>query len=117
VTTLAQVPDDVKPVVLGKSLMSALQVASALRDAKWEVLDRLRTLTQPEAEPIRETLRSDAAANELAAPLAKALAQARSRTLRLIMKRGRHPDQGGPTAPVTGWCGAAGPGARQAEPR
>jgi nucleotide-binding universal stress UspA family protein len=82
---LAQAELDTPLVVLGRSISSAHQVADALRQADWQVLDRLAALDGPDAGSIRRTLRTAAAADENAAALRDALAKARDRTLALLV--------------------------------
>ena len=86
VSALARAELDTPLVVLARSIASARQVADALRKADWRVLDRLATLDGPDAESVRRTLRTEAAADENAAPLGDALAKARDRTLALIVE-------------------------------
>ncbi len=87
VRTLAAATIDIPLVVLSRSLISAPTVADALRHADWQVLDQLPGLDRPEAEPVRDTLRRKASADENAAALRDALAEARRRTLDLIVTR------------------------------
>ncbi len=101
VRALASATVDVPLVVLSKSLISASVVADALRQADWQVLDQLPGLDRPEAEPIRQTLRNKAGADENAAVLRDALAEARRRTLELIIKRDP-PKPAAPPPPPTG---------------
>ncbi|HZD14925.1 MAG TPA: hypothetical protein VE196_07310, partial [Pseudonocardiaceae bacterium] len=86
VAALADHPcDDVPLSTLSRSLHSASEVVRALRNAEWQVLDRLPTLRHPDAVGVRDTLRTGAASNEIAAPLAKVLTDAKNRTLQLIV--------------------------------
>jgi hypothetical protein len=87
VRALAAATVDVPLVVLSRSLQSASTVADALRHADWQVLDQLPALDRPEAEPVRDTLRRKASADENAAALRDALTEARQRTLDLIVTR------------------------------
>ncbi|MDN5853883.1 MAG: phage resistance protein, partial [Actinomycetia bacterium] len=85
VAALAREPMDIPAVTVGRSLTSAAQVAQTLRDADWQVLDRLRTLADPTAEPIRTSLVTGAGSNEVAAPIATTIAAARRAILDLIV--------------------------------
>ncbi|HZD14924.1 MAG TPA: hypothetical protein VE196_07305 [Pseudonocardiaceae bacterium] len=86
VAALADHPcDDVPLSTLSRSLHSASEVVRALRNAEWQVLDRLPTLRHPDAVGVRYTLRTGAASNEIAAPLAKVLTDAKNRTLQPIV--------------------------------
>lgn len=98
VTALAGPQLDAPLVVLGKSIASAREVADALRQADWRVLDRLATLDGPEADAVRHTLQTAAAADENAASLRDALAKARDQTLALIVEP-EPPDKSRPTPP------------------
>jgi len=86
VSALAGAELDVPLVVLGRSISSSSQVADALRQADWRVIDRLAGLDGPEAESVRHTLHTAAAADENAAPLRDALGKARDRTLTLLVE-------------------------------
>jgi hypothetical protein len=86
VTAMAEAEIDVPLVTLGRSLTSAAQVAQSMRSADWQVLDQLQKLEDPAADQVRNTLRTGAATNEDAAPLATVLAEARRRTTDLIVK-------------------------------
>ena len=86
VSALAGAELDVPLVVLGRSISSSSQVADALRQADWRVIDRLAGLDGPEAESVRHTLHTAAAADENAAPLRDALGKARDRTLALLVE-------------------------------
>ncbi|GEL17286.1 hypothetical protein [Pseudonocardia asaccharolytica] len=112
VAALAREPIDVPLVTLSRSLSSAATVAQALRDADWQVLDRLSSLDHPDADPVRETLRTGAATNENAASLAEVIAEARRRVLDLIVvaapgrpprpARSPQPAQSPPVGPAPG---------------
>ncbi|MDN5750474.1 MAG: hypothetical protein L0H64_18515, partial [Pseudonocardia sp.] len=84
VSVLAGEAIDVPLVTLGRSLSSAAQVAQSLRNADWNVLDLLPTLQGDAAATIRRTLRTGAATNEDAAPMAKALRDARDGVLAVL---------------------------------
>lgn len=84
VTVLAQARFDVAPASLGRTLSTAAAVADTLRDADWQVLDRLRGLQRPGAAEQRETLRTGAATGEDAAPLGRVLAGVRTGVLDLL---------------------------------
>ncbi|MGQ0480081.1 MAG: hypothetical protein ACT4O0_03485 [Pseudonocardia sp.] len=86
VATLAGASIDVPLVTLGRSMSTASQVTETLRHADWQVLDQLRTLEVSGADQIRDSLRIGSATNEDAAALGKVLAEARRRTVDLIVK-------------------------------
>jgi hypothetical protein len=71
-----------EPLVLSKSMKSAIEVVGALRNADWAVLDRL---DDPRAGRVRETVRRNVNANEQAASLAHTLADAKRELLRLFL--------------------------------
>ncbi|MGH3766430.1 MAG: hypothetical protein ACRDTX_15000 [Pseudonocardiaceae bacterium] len=87
VEALAAATIDIPLITLSKSLSSAAQVAEVVRNTDWQVLDQLATLDHPGAQGVRETLRTGAAANEDASPLAKVVDGARRRIIDMIVAR------------------------------
>jgi hypothetical protein len=85
VAALAEEPIDVPLATLSRSLSSAAQMAQTLRTAEWQVFERLGSLRGPDADAVRAALRTGAATNEDAAPLAKVIGDARRRILDLIV--------------------------------
>ena len=87
VEALAAATIDMPLITLSKSLSSAAHVAEVVRNTDWQVLDQLATLDHPGSQGVQETLRTGAAANEDASPLAKVVDGARRRTIEMIVKR------------------------------
>ncbi len=100
VEALAAAAIELPLTTLSRSLCSAAAVVGVIRNADWQVLDQLGTLDHPRAPGVRETLRTGAAANEDASPLAKVVDGARRSTIEMIVeRRGTEKPPAPPVAP------------------
>lgn len=79
-------PDELQPIA--RSLASAADVAAALQGANWQLVNRLPSLTGERAVNALGALRKAAAAEQMHADLAPALASAAQEVTQILVERG-----------------------------